>query len=73
MLIDEYSKIVMILNCYFRWSAWFWFNSLCPGRAEYNHQSQRELAYFSLKYGFQRYIKVDQLNIGRMFLVPCRK
>ena len=27
------------------WSAWFWYNSLVPGRAEYNHQSCRLLAW----------------------------
>ena len=30
---------------FYRWSAWFWFNSLLPGRAEYNHESCRQLAW----------------------------
>ena len=34
---------------FYRWAAWFWFNSLVPGRASYNHESQRQLAWFSLE------------------------
>ncbi|XP_023331328.1 uncharacterized protein LOC111703577 isoform X2 [Eurytemora carolleeae] len=34
---------------FYRWCAWFWMNSLWPGRAEFNHQSQRLLSYFSYK------------------------
>jgi len=34
---------------FYRWAAWFWFNSLVPGRASYNHESQRQLAWYSLQ------------------------
>ena len=30
---------------FYVWAGWFWFNSLWPGRAEYNHQSCRLLAW----------------------------
>ena len=33
---------------FYRWAAWFWFNSLVPGRASYNHESQRQLAWYSM-------------------------
>merc|ERR1712215_275570 len=32
---------------FYRWAGWFWMNSLVPGRADYNHESQRQLAWFS--------------------------
>ena len=38
------------LSPYFwRWAAWFWLHSLMPGWADYNHQSHRLLAQFSLE------------------------
>lgn len=33
---------------FYKWAFWFWFNSLFPGRAAYNHESQRQLAHYSL-------------------------
>lgn len=33
---------------FYRWGAWYWFNCLMPGRADYNHESCRQLAYLRL-------------------------
>merc|ERR1711962_1584862 len=34
---------------FWRWAAWFWLNILMPGWADFNHQSHRLLALYSLK------------------------
>lgn len=34
---------------FYKWAAWFWWNSLVPGLASYNHESQRQLAWYSLR------------------------
>ena len=31
---------------FYKWCFWFWFNSLVPGRSEYNHESCRQLSSF---------------------------
>jgi len=33
---------------FYKWCFWFWFNSLVPGRSEYNHESCRQLSSFSM-------------------------
>jgi len=58
---------------FWRWAAWFWLNSLMPGWADFNHQSHRLLALYSLKCQEEEEERLgEQISCGKTALETLR-
>jgi len=58
---------------FWRWAAWFWLHSLMPGWANFNHQSHRLLALYSLQCQEEEEMRLgDRISCGKTALETLR-